>query len=70
MDAPKEVRHLFVFAFDLTAQSLSGGKCYRCRYCNAWIASPDDMNEPELVTVCPQRERRRGDRRKRDRRGL
>lgn len=63
---PVEVQHKFAFAFDLTQEAANGGKCYRCSACRTWTQNPV---APELIYhVCPQHDRRKGTRRKRDRR--
>jgi hypothetical protein len=68
MQAPKEVRHVFAFHFELTAKAANGGRCYRCVYCSTWTQNPE--TGLEAIAVCPQRDRRlRENRRKRDRRG-
>lgn len=56
---PEIVRHIFLFSFDLTSDSLDGEKCFRCRFCNAWTA------DSEIIDICPQRNRRKNKRRSR-----
>jgi len=68
MNVPKEVLHLFAFHFELTATAANGGKCFKCTYCGVWTQHPE--TGPEALEVCPQRDRRsRENRRKGDRRG-
>ncbi len=64
-EVPKEIRHNFLFSFDLTAQASNGGQCFRCSYCQTWTQAPDAT---VTTSICPQRERRRAERRKADRR--
>ena len=66
MAVPKEIQHQFEFAFDLTAQAVNEGRCYRCKFCRSWTQHP--TSDEALDNPCPQRERRRGERRKTDRR--
>lgn len=60
---PKEVRHNFVFAFDLTTASADGCKTFRCSYCGEWTADPE--TGPGILLVCPARNRRNAQRRAR-----
>lgn len=66
MAVPKEIQHNFVFAFDLTAQAVNEGRCYRCSYCSSWTQHPTSDEATEQI--CPQRDRRHGERRTRGRR--
>lgn len=65
MPIPEQVRHAFLFDFELTNTHLiAEGQVHRCKYCHNWTADPDKLN----AEVCPQRDRRRGQRRRVERR--
>jgi len=64
MKAPATVQHKMYFDFELTnTQLIAEGKVFRCVHCQKW----GDEEFPQ--DVCPQRERRRAERRRIDRRG-
>jgi hypothetical protein len=60
---PKEIRHNFLFAFDLTTASADGSQTFRCAHCGQWTADPE--TGPATLAVCPQSDRRRKARRER-----
>ena len=68
MTPPKEIRHNFLFAFDLTSSSADGWQVFRCSHCGAW--TEDRETGPAALAICPQRDRRRNQRRKTDRRAF
>jgi hypothetical protein len=58
---PDVVRHNFLFAFDLTESAIDNRKVFRCKYCNRW--TDNEQSQIAIMGICPQRERRREQRR-------
>jgi hypothetical protein len=59
---PENVRHVFLFSFDLTTAAIDNRRVFKCRYCDVWTDNPE--TGISVMQVCSQRDRRHSQRRK------
>ena len=58
MPLPGNLLHSWIFDLELTTTSVQRKEVHRCQYCKVW------SDDPNLEEACPNRDRRKGQRRK------